>query len=100
MTGRTGSDVPVDEVDSAASYVRISIEDNGIGFEEKYRLKIFELFQRLHSKNVYSGTGIGLALCKKIVQNMNGFITADSQPGKGSVFTVYLPAVSKDQFRE
>lgn len=69
----------------------ICVSDNGIGFEPKYSAKIFELFQRLHSKNVYSGTGIGLALCKKIVQNLGGLITAESQPGKGATFKFYLP---------
>jgi signal transduction histidine kinase len=82
--------------DPTLFYTRISVADKGIGFEEKYSTKIFELFQRLHSKNSYSGTGIGLALCKKIVQSMSGFITARSEPGKGSVFTFYLPVKSNE----
>ncbi|MGC1240814.1 MAG: PAS domain-containing protein [Chryseosolibacter sp.] len=86
-----GSEIPVAGADPRISYSTVSVADNGIGFEAKYVTKIFELFQRLHTKNTYSGTGIGLALCKKIVQNMKGFITADSTPGKGSVFTIYLP---------
>jgi light-regulated signal transduction histidine kinase (bacteriophytochrome) len=86
-----GSEIPIPDADPEKRYISISVSDNGIGFEEKYSPKIFELFQRLHTKDVYSGTGIGLALCKKIVQTMNGFITAKSQPGKGSVFTFYLP---------
>jgi PAS domain S-box-containing protein len=90
-----GSEVPLKDVDAESSYAKISVRDNGIGFEEKYRAKIFELFQRLHSRHVYSGTGIGLALCKKIVENAHGFITADSEPGKGSVFTFYLPVRSE-----
>ncbi len=89
-----GAAIPLDKTVSEMLYTKISVADNGIGFESKYSAKIFELFQRLHSKNVYSGTGIGLALCKKIVQHMNGFITAESEPGKGSVFTFYLPKES------
>jgi hypothetical protein len=87
----TGMDVPETSANHSLNYVMISVKDNGIGFEPKYRTKIFELFQRLHSKNAYSGTGIGLALCKKIVRNMDGYIMADSEPGKGSIFTFYIP---------
>jgi PAS domain S-box-containing protein len=89
-----GSNILEEGADPKISYTKISVADKGIGFEEKYRTKIFELFQRLHSKNAYSGTGIGLALCKKIVQNMSGFITAKSELGRGSVFTFYLPLKS------
>ena len=93
----TGAVVEGSKIDEAAAepgilYAVISVADNGIGFDPKYRTKIFELFQRLHSKNVYSGTGIGLALCKKIVRGLNGFIKAESEPGKGAVFTIYIPA--------
>lgn len=76
---------------SAANYWKISISDNGIGFEQKYEDKIFELFQRLHTNAEYEGTGVGLAICKKIVQNHNGFIKAIGEPGTGSTFNVYLP---------
>jgi PAS domain S-box-containing protein len=91
----TGSDVPDHGANNDLEYTCISVLDNGIGFDPLYRSKIFELFQRLHSKNSYSGTGIGLALCKKIVRNMDGFITADSQPGKGSVFTFFIPVMEE-----
>lgn len=74
-----------------AFYYCISFTDNGIGFESKYANKIFEIFQRLHGKNEYSGTGIGLTICKKIVQNHNGYITASGTPGEGSVFSIFLP---------
>ena len=87
----SGAEIPVEGANPRISYTKIAVADNGIGFEAKYAAKIFELFQRLHGKNTYSGTGIGLALCKKIVLNMNGFIAAESQPGKGSVFTIYVP---------
>ncbi len=72
-------------------YVELIFEDNGIGFDESQAEKIFGLFYRLHSKDKYSGTGIGLAICKKMVQNHNGFILARSKPGIGSAFYVYLP---------
>jgi signal transduction histidine kinase len=87
----SGSEVPFEGVPKEKLFFHISVADNGIGFEEKYTAKIFELFQRLHSKDTYSGTGIGLALCKKIVDNMNGYISAKSEPQKGSVFSVYMP---------
>jgi hypothetical protein len=73
------------------SYIQVAIEDNGIGFEQKYTDRIFNLFQRLHGRNEYTGTGIGLAICKKVVDNHKGFLTAHSQPGKGATFFVYLP---------
>ncbi len=70
---------------------KISIADNGIGFEQQYEHKIFELFQRLHGRTAYEGTGIGLAICKKIMHHHNGFITAKGQSGTGAVFSLYLP---------
>lgn len=73
-------------------YWKISVTDNGIGFEQKYADKIFELFQRLHSRVDYEGTGIGLSICKKVVQNHKGFIHATGKPGLGASFEIYLPA--------
>jgi PAS domain S-box-containing protein len=70
---------------------RIFIQDNGIGFDEKYLDRIFKPFQRLHGRNAYGGTGIGLAICRKIVERHGGSITAQSTPGKGSTFIVTLP---------
>ncbi len=67
------------------------IEDNGIGFDEKYLDRIFGVFQRLHGRNVYEGTGIGLAVCKKIVDRHHGRITARSLPGEGTTFIITLP---------
>ena len=75
----------------STTYYHISISDNGIGFEQHFSEKIFELFQRLHGKNEYNGTGIGLAIVKKIVENHNGIITAKGQLNKGATFDIYLP---------
>ena len=72
-------------------YWKISFRDNGIGFDQKYDQRIFEMFQRLHGRDEYAGTGIGLALCYKIMLNHNGFITARSAPGNGATFEIYFP---------
>jgi signal transduction histidine kinase len=72
-------------------YYKIVIKDNGIGFEEKNAKQIFTIFQRLHGRSEYEGTGIGLSICKKIVENHQGYVRAQSQPGKGSSFMIYLP---------
>ena len=71
---------------------RINITDNGIGLDEKYLDRIFDAFERLHNRDAYEGTGIGLAVCRKVVERHMGTITAKSQPGKGSTFIVTLPA--------
>jgi PAS domain S-box-containing protein len=72
-------------------YHLISFKDNGIGFEEEFASKIFQAFQRLHSKHEFSGTGIGLAIVKKVVENHGGVVEARSTIGSGSVFDIYLP---------
>ncbi len=72
-------------------YCQITVADNGIGFDEQYSNRIFELFQRLHGKNEYNGTGIGLAIVKKIVENHNGLIKATSTEGEGATFHIYIP---------
>jgi len=74
------------------AYCHISVKDNGIGFDEKYKDRIFEVFQRLHGTDEYKGTGIGLAIVKKIVDNHNGVITATSELSKGATFDIYIPA--------
>jgi len=73
-------------------YHEITVKDNGIGFDQENAEKIFEIFKRLHGRNTYSGTGIGLAICKKIVDNHRGFIRAVSTADVGSTFIVYVPA--------
>lgn len=72
-------------------YALIRLRDNGIGFDQEYADKIFLIFRRLNNKDQYAGTGVGLALCKKIVENHGGFIMADSKSGEGAVFSIYLP---------
>ncbi len=76
---------------SQKNYHQLKIEDNGIGFEKEYETKIFELFQRLHGRSEYSGTGIGLAIVKRIVTNHKGFIVAEGRPGNGATFIIYIP---------
>jgi light-regulated signal transduction histidine kinase (bacteriophytochrome)/CheY-like chemotaxis protein len=77
--------------DFTRNYCRIFIEDNGIGFDQRYAEEIFGMFKRLHRNSEFEGTGIGLALCKKIVEQHNGFISARSKPGEGSTFIISLP---------
>jgi len=87
----SGMSINDSTADKKLTYWKISVEDNGIGFEQAYEHKIFELFQRLHSNSDYTGTGIGLAICKKIVRNHQGYISATGVPGVGATFTIYLP---------
>ena len=74
------------------AYHKISIADNGIGFEPEYAEKIFQIFQRLHGKSEYPGSGIGLAICKRIADNHKGAIYAESKEGEGAIFVILLPA--------
>lgn len=87
-----GRDIPNGMLSANQKYCQISVADNGIGFEQRYSDKIFDVFQRLHTKEQYSGTGIGLAIVKKIVANHNGFISAKGELNKGATFDIFLPA--------
>jgi signal transduction histidine kinase len=78
-------------------YCRITVSDNGIGFDEKYKDKIFTLFQRLHAREAYEGTGIGLTIAKKIVEKHNGEISVESKQGEGTTFTILLPMPSQPE---
>lgn len=86
-----GKDMNISSLDPDIQYYRITVSDNGIGFDNEYAERIFEVFQRLHTRYEYEGTGIGLAICKKIVENHHGYIHACGEPGKGTTFTLYLP---------
>jgi len=87
----SGELLDIKDADPAKDYHHITVKDNGIGFEPDQSERIFLVFQRLHSKESYEGTGIGLSICKRIAENHDGFITASSQPGEGALFNVYLP---------
>ena len=80
------------KLNSEQNYCHITVKDNGIGFQKEYNDRVFEVFQRLHGKDEYSGTGIGLAIVKKIVDNHNGIITAQGEVGKGATFDIYIPS--------
>ena len=91
----TAADLPADvkPARKAALYHCVCVADNGIGFDEKYLDRIFQVFQRLHSRNEYAGTGIGLAICEKVAANHGGTITATSELGRGATFAIYLPVM-------
>ncbi|MEZ7506586.1 ATP-binding protein [Flavobacterium sp. Arc2] len=85
------NDVHEGEIISDENYYKIIVADNGIGFKQEYAEKIFVLFQRLEKDSKYSGTGLGLAICKRIVENHDGFIKVNSDPGIGTRFSIYIP---------
>jgi signal transduction histidine kinase len=79
------------EGEGAGPVCRLTVQDNGIGFDVKYLDRIFTPFQRLHGRTEYEGTGMGLAVCRRIAERHGGSITAESTPGEGSRFAVVLP---------
>lgn len=90
-TIKTGKELNFERLNPEWEYCHIIISDNGIGFEPEFNEQIFGLFQRLHGKTEYPGTGIGLAICKKIIENHEGYITAHGELGKGATFNIYIP---------
>ncbi|GAX37470.1 PAS domain-containing protein [Nodularia sp. NIES-3585] len=80
-----------DQVSGVSETCQITVEDNGIGFAQKYVDRIFKVFQRLHGRQEYQGTGVGLAICRKIAERHHGIITVESHPGQGAKFMVTLP---------
>jgi signal transduction histidine kinase len=91
ITITCSADVGGTRVDHRAPHVRIEVRDNGIGFDNKYKEQIFTIFQRLHGRLEYEGTGVGLATVRKIVERHGGSIDADGQPGIGATFIIELP---------
>ena len=92
--------VTVQPLAKTDKYYEIHVKDNGIGFDEKYLDRIFSVFQRLHGKDAYDGTGIGLAVCRKITERYGGKIDAKSTPGSGSTFIIKLPIKFKEQMHD
>lgn len=93
---RIDGECPVLKTPGGPAFCRITVRDNGIGFDEIYLDKIFKVFQRLHRRSEYEGTGVGLAICRKIVESHGGEITAKSAPGEGASFIVTLPVKQKE----
>ena len=94
QTSGPGSDID----DGDNRYYQISVSDNGIGFDQKYVDRIFQPFQRLHPFEKFEGTGMGLAICRKIVERHDGTITAHGQPGEGATFIITIPLDQKEGF--
>lgn len=96
----TESEKRLHALDLELEHIKIEVSDNGIGFSQLHAEQIFNIFQRLHGNDQYSGTGIGLAMCRKIMQNHKGEITASSQKGVGTAFTLIIPRLHEKQNKE
>ncbi|MBC7904211.1 MAG: PAS domain S-box protein, partial [Gemmatimonadaceae bacterium] len=88
----SGRDLPEQAINKNKDYHVIRFSDNGMGFDQEHAVKIFDVFQRLHPSAAQAGTGIGLAIVKKVVDNHDGFVMAEGEPGKGATFKIFLPA--------
>jgi PAS domain S-box-containing protein len=97
---RAASGVVIGAEPEGGDLCRIHVADNGIGFDEKYLDRIFTVFQRLHGRHAYEGTGVGLAVCRRIAERHGGSITATSEPGRGSTFVVTLPVTRQTGDRD
>ncbi len=86
-----GSELNEEKLLPKKEYCHISVYDNGIGFDPQYKDRVFEVFQKLHGREEYGGTGIGLAIVKKVVENHNGLVSATSKLGEGATFNIYIP---------
>jgi len=95
ISAETNFNGDIEQPGSKSNYVRITVQDNGIGFEQQYAKQIFDMFKRLNGKSEFEGTGIGLALCKRIVEKHHGFLSAKSKAGEGATFTISLPMIAQ-----
>lgn len=86
-----GHSIDNPNADHGKEYLHVWVTDNGIGFSPQYASRIFEVFQRLHGKGEYEGTGIGLAICMRIAENHKAILNASSEPGEGAIFNIYFP---------
>lgn len=93
LVSRTDLPALLRPISNADRFHQINVRDQGIGFDTKYLERIFQVFQRLHTKQKFAGTGIGLAICERVATNHGGGLTATSEPGKGATFSLYLPAL-------
>lgn len=91
VKGDEARDVPAASINSSRMYHLITVQDNGIGFHQEDAERIFNVFTRLHGNSEYKGTGVGLSIAQKVVQNHGGYIWADGIPGEGATFNILLP---------
>jgi signal transduction histidine kinase len=91
MTGQETDIHPLKE-EPQKDYYMLLISDNGIGFDQQDADRIFTVFERLHSNQIYQGTGVGLAIVRRVIENHHGFIQAEGRPGSGSTFKIFFPA--------